>query len=72
VTAYLIASGAYLNTEAIGLDQRVDPDPIHVANIWFLVKKLGGYADRLGLVARQNWLVLDAKYTMLAERCECD
>lgn len=49
VAAYLAASGSYLNTEAIGLEQRVDPDPIHVANIWFLVKKLRSYADKLGL-----------------------
>jgi hypothetical protein len=68
VTAYLAASGAYLNAEAIGLEQRIDPDPIHVANVWFLVKKLGGYAARLGLDGGQHWVMLDAKYTLLAER----
>ena len=68
VAAYLAAAGAYLNAEAIGLEQRADPDPIHVANIWFLVKKLGGYAGRIGLDGGQNWVVLDTKYTVLAER----
>jgi len=68
VAAYLAAAGAYLNAEAIGLEQRTDPDPIHVANVWFLVKKLGGYAARLGLDGGQNWVMLDAKYTLLAER----
>lgn len=69
-TAYLAASGAYLNTEAIGLEQRVDPDPIHVANIWFLVKKLRSYADKLSLDGGQNWVMLDAKYGLLAERAK--
>ncbi|HET7288174.1 MAG TPA: hypothetical protein VFI71_11915, partial [Pyrinomonadaceae bacterium] len=68
VSDYLAASGAYLNAEVIGLEQRVDPDQIHVANLWFLVKKLGGYAGKLGLDSGQNWVVLDAKYTLLAER----
>ena len=68
VAAYLAASGAYLNAEAIGLEQRSAPDPIHVASLWFLMKKLGGYADRLGLDDGQNWVMLDSKYTMLAER----
>ena len=68
VTAYLAASGAYLNAESIGLERRVDPDPIHVSHIWFLVKKLRGYADRLGLDGGQNWGLLDTKYTMIAER----
>ena len=68
--AYLAASGAYLNAEAIGLEQRADPDPTHVAGIWFLVKKLGSYADKLGVDGGQNWGVLDAKYTMLAERAK--
>ena len=68
VTAYLYAAGAYLNAEAIGLEQRVDPDLIHVANIWFLAKKLGGYADRLGLDGGQNWKLLDTKFTILVER----
>ena len=68
--AYLAASGAYLNAEAIGLEQRADPDPLHVTGIWFLVKKLGSYADKLGVDGGQNWVVLDAKYTMLAERAK--
>jgi hypothetical protein len=70
VEAYLAASSAYLNAEAIKLEQRVDPDQIHVTNIWFLVKKSVGYAGRLGLDGGQNWVVLDAKYTMLAERAK--
>lgn len=68
VAAYLAASGSYLNGEAIGLEQRRDLDPIHVALTWFLVKKLGGYAEKLGLDGGQNWLALDAKYTVVAER----
>ena len=70
VTAYLAASGAYLNGEAIGLEQRADPDAIHVALSFFLVKKLRGYADRLGLDGGQNWVVLDTKFAMLAERAK--
>ena len=70
VSAYLAASGAYLTSEVIGLEQRVEPDQIHVANIWFLVKKLRGYADRLGLDGGQNWALLDAKYTLLAEKAK--
>ena len=68
VAGYLTASGAYLNAEAIGLEQSRAPDPIHVALTWFLVKKLSGYADRLGLDGGQNWAGLDAKYTIVAER----
>jgi hypothetical protein len=68
VAAYLAASGAYLNAEAIGLEQRADPDSIHVGLCFFLVKKLVGYANRVGLNGGQNWPLLDAKYTMLAER----
>ena len=68
VTAYLAATGAYLNSEAIGLEQLAVPDVYHVTFLWFLVKKLGGYADRLGLNGGQNWGLLDAKYTLLAER----
>ena len=70
VAAYLAASGVYLNAEANGLEQRGDPDPSHVALTLFLVKKLTGYAERLGLDAGQNWRLLDAKYTMLAERAK--
>lgn len=68
VAAYLAASGAYLNAEAIGLEQSRNPDPIHVALTWFLVKKLEGYADRLGLDGGQNWVALGAKYNVVAER----
>ena len=49
VRAYLAAAGAYLNAEIMGLEQRGDPDAIHVALCLFLVKKLSGYAGRLGL-----------------------
>lgn len=59
-----------MNAEAIGLEQRGDPDAIHIGFIFFLVKKLRGYADRLGLDGGQNWPLLDAKYTMLAERAK--
>ena len=70
VAAYLAASGAYLNAEAIGLEQRGVPDAIHIALCFFLVKKLRGYAERLGLDGAKDWLVLDAKYTILAERAK--
>ena len=70
VRAYLVAAGSYLNAEAIGREQRSDPDAIHVAFCFFLVKKLRGYAERLDLDHSQNWVVLDAKYTMLAERAK--
>lgn len=68
--AYLAAAGAYLNAEAIGLEQRGDPEAIHVALCYFLVKKLRGYADRLSPGGGQVWMVLDAKYTVLAERAK--
>jgi hypothetical protein len=70
VAAYLAASGAYLNAEAIGLEQRGDPDAIHIALCFFLIKKLRGYAERLGLDHAKEWVVLDAKYTLLAERAK--
>ncbi|HEU4932731.1 MAG TPA: hypothetical protein VFT48_11655 [Pyrinomonadaceae bacterium] len=70
VGAYLAASGAYLNAEAVGLEQRVDPDPIHLALTFFLVKKLSGYAERLGLDGGQDWVALNAKYIMIAERAK--
>ncbi len=70
VTAYLAASVSYLNTEAIGLEQHADPDPLHLALSFFLVKKLRGYADRLALESSQNWAVLDTKFSMLAERAK--
>lgn len=69
VTAYLSASAAYLNSELIWLEQRDDPDAVQVGLIFFLVKKLRGYADRLG-IGTQDWLLLDAKYTMIAERAK--
>jgi hypothetical protein len=65
--AYLTSSGAYLSAEAIGLEQH-EPDPIHVGLSFFLVKKLAAYAGRLGLDGGQNWGMLDAKYSLLAER----
>jgi len=68
VTAYLTASGAYLNAEAMRLEQRGTSDAMHMALLWFLVKKLEGYADRLGIYGGQNWGLLDTKYTVLAER----
>jgi hypothetical protein len=68
--AYLNAAGSYLNAEAVGLEQRGDPDAIHIALCYFLVKKLRGYADNLGLSRGQAWMVLDAKYTVLAERAK--
>jgi hypothetical protein len=70
VAAYLTASGTYLNTEAIGLEQRGDPDAIHVGLIFFLVKKLSGYAEKLGIDGGQNWPLLNSKYTMLAEQAK--
>lgn len=70
VEAYLAAAGTYLSVEAIGLEQGGDPDALHVGLCYFLVKKLRGYADRLGLNRGQVWTVLDAKYTALAERAK--
>ena len=70
VTAYLAASGAYLNAESAGIEQQVDPDPIHLALTFFLVNKLGAYADRLGLNGGHDWVALSAKYIMIAERAK--
>jgi hypothetical protein len=70
VGAFFTAASSYLNTEVIGLEQRGDPDAVHVALCFFLVKKLRGYADRLGLDRSQHWAVFDAKYTILAERAK--
>ena len=70
VGAYFNASSSYLTAESIGLEQRADPDAIHVAFCFFLVKKLRGYADRLGLERAQDWVMLDTKYTILAERAK--
>lgn len=70
VGAYLAAAGSYLNTEVIGLEQQADPDAGHVGLCFFLVKKLRGYADRLGLDRGQNWGVLDTKFAILAARAK--
>jgi len=70
VAAYLAASSAYLNVEIIGLEQRGNPDAIHVGLIFFLIKKLRGYAERLGLDRAHEWALLDTKYTLLAERAK--
>jgi hypothetical protein len=70
VAAYLAAAGAYLNAEAIRLEPLSDPDAIHVGHIFFLVKKLRGYANSVGLDGGQNWAVLDTKYTLLAGRAK--
>jgi hypothetical protein len=70
VGAYFTAAASYLNGELTRMGHRGDPDPIHVALCFFLVKKLRGYADRLGLDGRQHWAVLDAKYSILAEHAK--
>ena len=70
VRAYLAAAHSYMSAEVIGLEQRVDPDAIHVALCLFLVKKLRGYAARLGFDSVRDWVVLDAKYTIVAERAK--
>ena len=66
--AYLNASGAYLHAQANLIEQLGDPDPHRVGLTFFLVKKLVGYAQRLGLDGGQNWAAIDAKFTILAER----
>ena len=68
VGSYLAASGAYLNAEASGLEQQGDPDATHVALCFFLVRKLKGYAERVGLDGGQDWIMIDARFTLLAER----
>ena len=70
VAAYFDAVGSYLTAELIGLQQRSAPDGIHVALCFFLVKKLRGYADKMGLDRGQHWAVLDAKYSLVAERAK--
>lgn len=70
VTAYLTAAGGYLNAQAVGLEQSSAPDVYHTAFLWFLVKKLGGYAARLGFDGGQNWPLLDTKFTILVERAK--
>ena len=68
VAAYFRAASVYLNAEVIALEQHGHPDPVHVGLCFFLVKKLRGYTDMLGLDRSQHWAVLDGKYTILAER----
>jgi hypothetical protein len=70
VRGYLAASAAYLSTEAVALEQRANPDVVQVALCFFLVKKLRGYVDRLGLDRGQEWAVLDTKFNLLAERAK--
>ena len=70
VEAYLAAAGSYLNVEIMALERNAEPDAIKVSLCFFLTKKLRGYADRLGLAGGQHWAVLDAKYTLLAERAK--
>jgi hypothetical protein len=70
VEGYLAAAGSYLNVEVMALEQNPDPDAIQVSLCFFLIKKLRGYADRLGLERGQHWAVLDAKCTILAERAK--
>jgi hypothetical protein len=70
VAAYLTASGGYLNAQANLIEQLGDPDPHRVGLTFFLVKKLVGYAERLGLDGGQNWAAIDAKFTILAERAK--
>jgi hypothetical protein len=70
VEGYLAAAGSYLNVEVMALEQNADPDAIQVSLCFFLIKKLRGYADRLGLERGQHWAVLDAKCTILAERAK--
>ena len=68
VAEYLAAAGAYLNAEATQLEQPGNLDPNEIGRCFFLAKKLRAYVDRTGLDGGQNWPLLDARYTMLAER----
>lgn len=70
VRAYLAASSAYLNAEALALEQRADPDAVQVALCFFLVKKLRAYVERLALDRGQGWAVLDTKFIIIAERAK--
>lgn len=70
VAAYLTASAIYLTRELIGLEQRAEPDAVQVGLDFFLVKKLRGYADKLVIDGGQDWIMLDAKYSMIAERAK--
>ena len=67
-SAYVAAASSYLNAEIIVLEQSREPDAIRAGLSFFLVKKLRGYAERLNLASGPEWLVLDTKYTLLAER----
>ena len=70
VSEYLGAAAFYLTGEVAALEQRSELDAIHVAFCFFLVKKLRGYADRLGMDRGQLWAVLDANFAMIAERAK--
>jgi hypothetical protein len=70
VAAYLTASAIYLTRELTGLEQRAEPDAVQVGLDFFLVKKLRGYADKLVIDGGQDWIMLDAKYSMIAERAK--
>jgi hypothetical protein len=70
VRSYLAASVAYLNAETLALEQRPEPDAIQVALCFYLVKKLRAYVNRLALDRGQDWAVLDAKLTIIAERAK--
>jgi hypothetical protein len=70
VGAYLAAASAFLNAQALALEQRDEPDAGHVGVCYFLVKKLRGYADKLGLGGAQTWQVLESKFLLLAERAK--
>lgn len=68
--AYLTAAASYLSARAAALEQGGDLNAGHVAACYFLVKKLKGYANKLGLGGGPAWEVLDAKFTLLAERAQ--
>lgn len=68
--AYLAAAGAFLNAQSAALEQRGELEAGHVATGYFLVKKLRGYADKLGLGGGQPWAALEAKFLLLAERAK--
>jgi hypothetical protein len=68
--AYLAAAAAFLNARAVALEQSGDLNGGHVGACYFLVKKLRGYANKLGLGGGPAWEVLDAKFLLLAERAK--
>lgn len=70
VAAYLDGVSSYMHAELIGLEQANSPDAIHVGLCFFLIKKLRGYADKLGLDRGQRWAVLDTRLTLLAQRAK--